>query len=215
MATSNRSGLFITLEGPEGCGKSTQAQRLASYVRELGREVLLTREPGGTPISESIRGLLHDPIHAEMHAATEIFLYCAARAQLVHQILIPFIQQGGAVICDRFSDSTLAYQGYGRGMDLDTLRSFSQFAADGLTPTITFLLDVPVEIGLLRKQQSGGEWNRMDAQAVEFHQRVRQGYLELARQEPRRWVLVDATVTQEAVWEQMKAATNRFLSPPS
>jgi dTMP kinase len=214
LAIEKVTGLFITLEGPEGCGKTTQAPRLAALLRENGWDVLLTREPGGTPISEAIRQLLHDPANSDMRSSTEILMYCAARAQLVGQQLIPHLQKGGAVICDRFADSTVAYQGYGRGIDIHTLGFISDFAAEGLHPNITFLLDVPVEIGLGRRKQSGGEWNRMDALAVEFHQRVRQGYLELAHQDPTRWSIINASVGVDQVWEQIKRVIEPFLPIP-
>jgi dTMP kinase len=211
MPIPKTSGFFITLEGPEGCGKTTQAPRMAEYLNQRGHSVLLTREPGGTPIGESIRGLLHDRSNTEIHAYTEIFLFCASRSQLVHQRILPQLEQGGTVVCDRFSDSTLAYQGYGRGLDLATLRSFSDFAAAGIKPHLTLLLDLPVEVGLERRLQSGGEWNRMDALAVEFHNRVRQGYLALAGLEPERWVIINASLEKDQVWEQIQSALARFL----
>jgi dTMP kinase len=206
------AGLFITLEGPEGCGKSTQAVKLEEWLRQRGHTVLLTREPGGTRMGEAIRALLHDPAQTDIQPATEILLYCAARSQLARQILIPHLRQGGTVVCDRFADSTFAYQGYGRGFDLGLLRSISHLAADGLIPHATFLLDLPIEIGLARKKKSGGEWNRMDAETEEFHRRVREGYRSLAREEPSRWIVIDASGDINIVWDQMEHALTDWLA---
>jgi dTMP kinase len=208
MAKSNKSGLFITLEGPEGSGKSTHAPRLAEYLRSLGRNVLLTREPGGTSIGDQIRTILNDHANAGMQPQAEILLFCASRAQLVSQLIRPHLEHGGTVVCDRFSDSTLAYQGYGHGLKFSTLRSITAFADGGLKPNLTLLMDLPVEIGLARRRQSGGDWNRLDALAVAFHKRVRLGYLEMARKEARRWVRIDSEKDEEAVWEQIKTAVD-------
>jgi len=182
--------LFITFEGPEGSGKTTQLKLLAEWLRERGCDVLATREPGGTAISEAIRGILLDPTHTEMQPEAEILLFSAARAQIVAQVIRPHLQGGGIVLCDRYADSTLAYQGYGRGLDLDTLRTITAFATGGLVPDLTIYLDIAIEEGLRRK--SAQEWNRLEAQALAFHQRVREGYLEMAAGEPDRWLSVDA-----------------------
>ncbi|MCU0488001.1 MAG: dTMP kinase [Anaerolineales bacterium] len=185
--------MFITLEGSEGTGKSTQAARLAAYLIQAGYPALLTREPGGTPIGEEIRAVISDLKNTDMQKRTEILLFQASRAQLVEQVIRPHLAQGGLVVCDRYADSTLAYQGYGYQLfDLETLRPLIQFATGGLTPDLTLLLDLEVEEGL-RRRAKGGEWNRLDAYELEFYQRVRQGYLEMARGEPQRWVVVDAT----------------------
>jgi dTMP kinase len=205
--------LFITFEGPEGSGKTTQAKRLAERLQECGCNVLTVREPGGTSISEQIRAVLHSLDNRDMQPRTEILLYCAARAQLVGQIIRPHLQSGGLVICDRYADSTLAYQGYGRGLDLPTLRMILDFATGGLWPDITFYLDIDVESGLKRKRVGGDEWNRMDDLAVDFHRRVRAGYREMVAQEPARWVMVDATRDAETVakeiWEMMERRMNK------
>ncbi len=182
--------LFITFEGPEGSGKTTQLKLLAEWLRERGCDVLATREPGGTAISEAIRGILLDPTHTEMQPEAEILLFSAARAQIVAQVIRPHLQGGGIVLCDRYADSTLAYQGYGRGLDLDTLRTITAFATGGLVPDLTIYLDIAIEEGLRRKVPQ--EWNRLEAQALVFHQRVRGGYLEMAASEPDRWLSVDA-----------------------
>jgi dTMP kinase len=186
-------GLFITFEGPEGSGKTTQIRLLADWLGEQGREVLTTREPGGTRIGEAIRDVLLSPAHTEMCAEAEILLFSAARAQLVRETLQPHLMRGGVVLCDRFADSTLAYQGYGRLLDLDTLRKITLFATGGLIPALTICLDLPVVEGLRRKQ--GGdqaEWNRMERERLDFQERVRRGYLALAAAEPQRWFVLDA-----------------------
>jgi len=195
--------LFITFEGPDGSGKTTQVKRLAEHLRDRGCDVLAVREPGGASISEQIRDVLHSLDNREMQPRTEILLYCAARAQLVGQLIRPHLQSGGVVICDRYADSTLAYQGYGRGLDLPTLRMILDFAIGGLKPDITFYLDIDVEAGLRRKRAGGDEWNRMDDLAVEFHRRVRAGYLEMIAQEPRRWVVIDAARGPEAIAKEI------------
>jgi dTMP kinase len=183
--------VFITLEGPDGSGKTTQARLLAEWLREQGYEVVLTREPGGSDIGDQIRAVLHDPRNTAMNARTEILLYSASRAQHVAQRIRPALAAGKIVISDRYADSTLAYQGYGRGLDLETLRTITVFATGGLTPDLTLYLDVAPQEGLQRRLLGGGEWNRLDAEALEFHQRVRAGYLALVEQEPEHWVVVD------------------------
>jgi len=185
-------GKFITFEGPDGSGKTTQIRRLAEWLGARGADVLLTREPGGTEISEQIRGILHDLKNKAMQPRAEILLYSAARAQLVAEKIRPHLEKGGIVLCDRYADSTLAYQGYGHGLDLETLRLITAFATDRLRPDLTLLFDVDAETGLRRRLSGGGEWNRLDAYALAFHQRVRAGFLELARAEPDRWVTLDA-----------------------
>jgi len=204
--------LFITFEGPEGSGKTTQVKRLAERLQERGCDVLTVREPGGTSVSEQIREVLHALDNRDMQPRTEILLYCAARAQLVGQVIRPHLQSGGIVICDRYADSTLAYQGYGRGLDLPVLRMILDFATGGLKPDITFYLDIDVESGLKRKRAGGDEWNRMDDLAVDFHCRVRAGYLEMIAQEPVRWVVVDAARDTEIVAKEIWETTERQLA---
>jgi len=202
--TSGTRGCFITLEGPEGCGKTTQARLLAQWLESQSFPVLLTREPGGTPIGEQIRTVLHDCANRAMTAETEILLYSAARAQHVAEVIQPALQAGTIVICDRFYDSTYAYQGYGRGLPMDTLRMITAFATRGLTPDLTLYLDVPPELGLQRRAQSGETLNRLDREALAFHRRVRAGYQALMREEPARWRLVDATAPIDVVQEQLQ-----------
>lgn len=185
--------LFITFEGPEGSGKTTQVQRLAGWLADQGFDVITTREPGGTRIGDKIREILLDPAHTEMVPAAEILLFSAARAQIVREVIQPHLAGGGIVVCDRFADSTLAYQGYGHGLDLGVLKVITDFATEGLKPDLTFLLDIPVEAGLKRKERGdANEWNRIEAQACAFHERVREGYHQLAAAEPARWVVLDA-----------------------
>lgn len=184
--------MFITLEGPEGSGKTSHIPYLVEYLREKGHTVFPTREPGGTSISEQIRDILHDLKNAEMHPHTETLLYQAARAQIVEQVIRPRLAAGEIVISDRYYDSTIAYQGYGHQQNLDEIRLLVKYATGGLSPDLTILLDLDVEVGLKRKTQNGMEWNRLDAYTVEFHQRVRKGYLEMVKAEPKRWVVVDA-----------------------
>lgn len=189
--------LFVTFEGPDGSGKTTQIEMLAERLRHLGHNVLITREPGGTSIGNQTRTVVHDVKNAEMTGETEFLLYSASRAQLVRQVIEPHLERGGTVLCDRFADSSMAYQGYGRELDLEMIRCITHFATGGLVPDLTIYLDLPVEVGLRRKQSAhaaqAGEWNRLDQQTIEFHRRVRQGYLKMAQAEPNRWLVVDAT----------------------
>jgi dTMP kinase len=190
--------MFITLEGPEGSGKTHQISGLAQALRQQGYPVLMTREPGGTSIGDQIRSVLFDMKNTDMRPRTEILLFQASRAQLVEQVIRPCLGRGEIVLCDRYADSTLAYQGYGHQVDLDELRRVVDFATGGLKPDLTLLLDVEVEVGLKRKV-AASEWNRLDAYALDFHRRVRQGYHEMARAEPERWVVIDAGQPLEAV----------------
>jgi len=192
--------LFISFEGPEGCGKTTQVRLLTDWLANEGFDVLATREPGGTRIGDQIRQVLLDPAHTEMSPAAEILLFSAARAQIVSQVIRPHLEDGGIVLCDRFADSTLAYQGYGHRLALDDLRVITRFATGGLIPDVTFYLDIPVEEGLRRK--AGGdvvEWNRMERKQLEYHHRVREGYLELTHLEPERWVVLNAADDVETI----------------
>ena len=184
--------MFITFEGPEGSGKTSQLPALATYLEGLGYKVVCTREPGGTAISDQIREVLTSMKNQELHPRTEILLFLAARAQLVEQVIKPALEAGKIVLCDRYGDSTLAYQGYGHGLDLKILRQMLEFATDHLTPDLTLLLDLEVEVGLARKKK-GAEWNRLDAYALAFHKRVLEGYHQIIAEEPKRWVTVDAT----------------------
>ncbi len=204
------SGFFITFEGPEGSGKTTQIPFLAEALRQAGYQVLTTREPGGTPIGDQIRSVLSDIKNTAMHPRTEILLFLASRAQLVSEVIRPHLESGGVVLCDRYADSTLAYQGYGHGMILDELQNLLLFATEGLTPDLTFLLDLDVEIGLQRRA-NGGDWNRLDAYELAFHRRVRAGYHQLVKKEPERWVVVDAAQSPRQIQAQLQAITFQRL----
>lgn len=190
--------MFITLEGPEGSGKSSQIPALAQFLEARGYQVLCTREPGGTSIGDQIRAVLTSMDNPELLPRTEILLFLAARAQLVAQVIRPALREGKIVLCDRYGDSTLAYQGYGHGLDLNSLRAMLRFATEGLKPDLTLLLDLEVKTGLARKK-SIDEWNRLDAYEVSFHERVRAGYLQLAQEEPARWQRVDASLPKDEV----------------
>jgi dTMP kinase len=204
--------LFVTFEGPDGGGKTTQIRLLAEWLTERGRDVISTREPGGTRIGNAIRGILLDPEHVEMRPEAEILLFSAARAQHVGEVIRPHLARSGVVLCDRFADSTFAYQGYGRRLDLDALRSITAFATGGLVPDLTVCLDLPVGEGLRRKQ--GGElaeWNRMEREEREFHERVRAGYLALASAAKERWLVVNAMQTVEQVQSAIRTRVRQLL----
>ena len=193
--TRTPQGLFITFEGVEGSGKTTQVELLADRLQQAGYPVITTREPGGTPISDRIRAVVLDQSRVEIHPHTEALLMCAARAQLVNELILPSLAHGHVVICDRYSDSTFAYQGFARGQDLATLRALNDFATGGLVPHLTLLLDLPAEVGLERRfgpGNSAATTNRMDRLDLAFHQRVAAGYHSLAQTEPARWRIVDA-----------------------
>jgi dTMP kinase len=200
--------MFITLEGPEGSGKTSHIPHLAAYLREQGYVVFPTREPGGTTISEQIRDILHDLKNVEMHPRTETLLYQAARAQIVEQVIQPRLKNGEIVISDRYYDSTIAYQGYGHQQNLDEVRALVKYATGGLTPDLTILLDLDVETGLQRKKKNNAEWNRMDDHEVEFYQRVRAGYLEMVKQEPNRWRVVNSA----QAWEQVQLDLKKVIA---
>jgi dTMP kinase len=198
--------MFITLEGPEGSGKTSHIPYLVEYLREKGYTVFPTREPGGTSIGEQIREVIHDLKNAEMHPRTETLLYQAARAQIVEQTIRPRLADGEIILSDRYADSTIAYQGYGHQQDIQQVRALINYATGGLVPDLTILLDLDVEVGLKRKQKAD-EWNRLDAYTVEFHRRVRAGYLEMVKQEPERWVVIDAGQKWDDVQDELRRVT--------
>ncbi len=204
--------MFITLEGPEGSGKTSHIPPLVEYLHEKGHIVFPTREPGGTSIGEQIREVIHDLKNTEMHPRTETLLYQAARAQIVEQVIKPKLAAGEIVLSDRYYDSTIAYQGYGHQQDLEQVRALVKYATGGLVPDLTILLDVDVEEGLQRKKKNNAEWNRMDDHAIQFYQRVRAGYLVMVKQEPKRWVVVDAGRRWESVQDELRKVINKFLS---
>lgn len=210
--THNRTaGTFLTLEGTEGSGKSTQAARLAQALRAEGHAVLLTREPGGTPAAEQLRAVLLQTDSESLAAETEAFIILAARRQHVDHVIAPALRQGAIVICDRFVDSTLAYQGYARGLNLKTLRTMNAWATGGLTPDLTLLFDLPVTTGLRRRQRDAAGQNRLDRETTRFHQRVRSGFLELARKEPRRIKPVNAARTPDKIADDVRTLVFDWL----
>jgi dTMP kinase len=208
--------MFITLEGPEGSGKSTQMALLAAWLHEQKVPLVVTREPGGTEIGNQIRQVLMATGNLGMTAETEFLLFSASRAQVVRKVIRPALAEGKVVLCDRFFDSSLAYQGYGRNLDLESLHQITRFATDGLAPNLTLLLDIDVEQGLLRRrratQTEGAEWNRLDAQTVAFHQRVRKGYHALVQSNPTRWQVIDAGQDAESVQAALRGVLTEKLS---
>lgn len=203
-------GLFITVEGPDGAGKTTQIKRLEHFFHGRGMTVICTREPGGTPLAEAIRRLLLEPAYTPIDDRAEILLYAAARAQHVAMRIRPALASGVVVLCDRFVDSTVAYQGYGRRLDIEMVRRVNELATGGLLPDLTLLIDVPVDVGLARLRQKR-DVDRLEGEELEFHRRVRQGYLELWRQEPERIRLIDGTGTSEDVWKHIKGVVEPWL----
>lgn len=189
-------GFFVTFEGGEGTGKTTQLKALLAHLRAAGWDAIETRDPGGTPIGKQIRGLLLDPENTRMAAASELFLYEASRAQLVHEVIRPALDAGRIVLCDRFTDSTVAYQGYGRELDLDLIARLNAMATDGVRPDLTFLLDLDPEAGLVRATQRVTQrqerHDRIEEEVLAFHQRVRAGYRAIAAAEPGRVAVLDA-----------------------
>ncbi len=210
-------GTFITFEGGEGSGKSTQARLLAAHLKQQGYEVLATREPGGTEIGDAIRSVLLNPEFSAMGNVTELLLLAASRAQNVFERIKPGLERGEVVICDRFIDSTLAYQGYGRDFDLKLLEALNRLATGGVTPDLTILLDLPVEVGLgrakaLDKLESGtGKGDRIEQEDIEFHRRLRKGFLELASREPDRFRILEITEGIEATRERVVEVVEKFL----
>jgi dTMP kinase len=204
--------MFITLEGPDGSGKTSQIGPLVEFLRQKGYQVLATREPGGTEISNQVRKVLMDLKNKGMNPRTEILLFCAARAQLVDEVIRPHLAHGQIVLCDRYADSTLAYQGYGHGVDLDFLRRLLDFTTGGLWPDLTLLLDIDPEEGLKRRRVGDAEWNRLDDYALAFHRRVQAGYGELVRLEPRRWHVIDASQPSDKVQISLQEAILARLS---
>jgi dTMP kinase len=203
--------LFITFEGSEGCGKSTQAKVLWQRLLDAGIRAELTREPGGTPLGDKLRQLLKHRIEVRISPLSELLLFIICRAELVDKVILPGLQQGKVIICDRFADSTVAYQGYGRGLDMKMIEYLNQLATKGIKPDLTVLLDLPVAKGLQRKTRS--EFDRFEAEDIAFHSRVRQGYLDLAAKEPKRWLVIDATLPKTKismiVWERVNTLLSR------
>ena len=204
-------GRFITIEGGEGAGKSTQTARLAATLQARGIATLVTREPGGTPEAERIRALLLEPGEAGWDAATEVLLYFAARVENVAKTIEPALAAGRIVICDRFADSTLAYQGYGAGAPIPTIRAIADAALGGFRPDLTLILDIGPEPGLARTRARSATSDRYESQPLDFHRRVREGFLEVAAAAPDRCVVLDAAPAEDAVAEAvLDAVVARF-----
>jgi dTMP kinase len=206
------AGFFITFEGIDSCGKTTQARRLASYLRKMGYGVLLTREPGGDRISEKIRKILLSKTNSQMTDLTELLLYEASRSQLTEKIIQPALRAGQMVICDRYADSSTAYQGYGRGLSRTMIKELNRIASLGLLPDLTILIDVPVKISLGRKRKERTRRDRLEKERIEFHRRIREGFLTIARQNRRRIRVVDGRGDIEGTWRKVKKVVESFLS---
>ncbi|MGP0076613.1 MAG: dTMP kinase [Bryobacteraceae bacterium] len=220
MSTTERrrghgTGLFITFEGPDGSGKSTQARLLAERLRQAGREVLESVEPGGTPIGQQIRRILLDPANKELAATAELLLMFAARAQNVEQWILPALHQGNIVVSDRFTDSSIAYQGSGRGLGWETVYQLDRIACKGLVPDLTICIDIDTETGLARalaRESAAAPELRFEEQAIEFHHLVRDAYHELARRDPQRFRLIDGRGTPDAVAEKVSHEFDAFVA---
>jgi len=189
--------LFITFEGGEGCGKSLQSKNLYHKLTKSALTAILIYEPGGTPLGEKIRYLLKKSCDIPVSSLTELLLFNASRSQIVSDVILPALKEEKIVICDRFTDSTLAYQSFARGLDINTVEQVNGIACQGLTPDITFLLDAPPEVGLARKR--AGANDRFEQENKDFHCKVREGFLRLAKKDPRRWVIIDATLPVNAI----------------
>jgi dTMP kinase len=209
-------GIFITFEGPDGAGKTTQLQRLAKELQGVGHEIVVTREPGGTAISDKIRSIILSPENQEMVDQTEVLLYAASRAQHVHELILPALQQSKIVLCDRFIDASIAYQAYGLGVNIELVKAINGFASSGLQATRTYLLDVPVEVSkerlLLRSQDSAqAPLDRIEQKGFEYHHRVRQGFHRIAEDEPNRVVVINAHRTEDEIAVDILADCKRLL----
>ena len=209
-------GKFITFEGPAGGGKSTQVKTLAEWLRKQGKKVVVTREPGGTRMSELIRALVRDEMEDPPVTRCEVLLFLAARAQVVSQVIRPALARGEWVVCDRFADSTFAYQGYGRGIDVQLLKNFNDFVTEGLVPDLTILLDVPPEVSrtrlAARQASTADTGDRIEAAGEMFHRRLREGFLDLAKAEPKRFTVIDASKSIDKVAAAVQKTVQRILS---
>lgn len=213
-----KTGIFVTLEGVEGSGKTTQIKLLAAWLKKKGRRVVLTREPGGTPFADWIRSLLLNGKTKKITPSMELFLYEVARRDHVSSVIQPAIKKGVIVLCDRFTDATLAYQGYGRGLSLKIIEGFNRIATGGLKPDITFLFDLPVETGLRRAKKRIKKFkkgrpleDRFEQEKIEFHNRVREGYLTLARKEKRRFIVLNAGKPKQKIFAELCRAMEKIV----
>jgi dTMP kinase len=197
--------LFVTFEGAEGCGKSTQARALWQRLVRRGIPAVLTYEPGGTALGNRLRYVLKRRLQDKISPLGELFLFAACRVQIVNEVIRPSLKQGKIVICDRFSDSTVVYQGYGRGLNLETIEEINELATQGIKPHLTVLLDIPARKGLSRKMSRSND--RFEAENIAFHHKIRDGYLKLAAEEPERWLVIDATLPRvkigKIVWDRV------------
>lgn len=212
----NSTGIFLTFEGIEGCGKTTQISRLAEELRQLQLEVVVTREPGGCQISDKIRSILLDSSNKAMVPETELLLYAAARAQHVAQVIRPALQLGKIVLCDRFYDATMAYQGHGRQLEISVIEQLNHYACQGIEPAITLLLDLPIEIGLDRARSRNAQHqhqdeDRFEQESLDFHQRIRDAYLQLSNDHPQRISVIDANGDYDTVFKRIIATTLPLL----
>ncbi|WP_070121510.1 dTMP kinase [Bacillus marinisedimentorum] len=211
-------GLFITFEGPDGAGKSTQIKKLASYLEEQGIPFLFTREPGGTAISDRVRSLILDPEHTEMRNETEALLYAASRAQHVREKIVPAVDEGKVVLCDRFVDASIAYQGYGLGIDLDQIKQINAFATGGVAPDRTYMIDVPAEEGKKRLiERSAGQegMDRIEQKQLDYHERVREGFHAICRENENRIALIDGVRPVEEIFTEIREDFARLLNSHS
>ncbi|MDD5312611.1 MAG: dTMP kinase [Dehalococcoidia bacterium] len=208
---STRTGLFITFEGGEGCGKSTQAKILYRKMQEADIPCILTQEPGGTPLGNEVRDLLKTKRPLNIYPKTELLLFAACRAQIVTEVIQPSLDSGKTVICDRFADSTTVYQGFGRGLDLNLIQNINDLATHGLKPDLTILLDMRPQISLQRKSNRMND--RFDTEDILFHQKVREGYLELAKQDPARWLTIDGKQPVDTISLLIWQKVNGLLQP--
>ena len=204
----NSKGLFVSFEGIEGCGKTTQAMLLAQWLKSRGRQVVVTREPGGTPIAEKIRKVLLDSRNHHMSPLTELLLLQASRAQHLAQVIIPALKAGQIVVCDRFADSSTAYQGYGRGLDLEMVKQLNRIAVDGCWPRLTLVFDLPVEKGFARAAKRKRALDRMEKQQIAFHRKVRRGFLAIAKADPARVKVLDGSFPPDVI----QAAVRQLVS---
>jgi len=212
FASLTTNGLFITLEGIDFCGKTTQAKRLASYLIGKGYDVLFIREPGGDKIAEKIRKVLLSEKNSGMTSLTELLLYEASRAQLTEKVILPSLEEGKAIVCDRYFDSTLAYQGYGRGLNKRMIEYLNQISAFKLKPDLTVLLDVSVETSFDRRNKKKRKEDRLERERLEFHQKIREGYLKIARQNKRRIKVIAGADDKDRTWHKVKRVVDSFLS---
>jgi dTMP kinase len=208
---------FITFEGVEGSGKTTQIQRLKKYLTQKGIPCKITREPGGCPIGEKVRKILLNPDHREMVPISELLLYEAARAQHVNDMIKPFLKKGGVILCDRFNDATLAYQGYGRRIDLKWIEGLNHLSSQGIRPDVTFLLDCPSDVGLKRALQRNRALKqereeRFEKEEIQFHRRVRKGYLAIAKKEPCRVKVIDTREGADKVFEKIRKIVDELIN---